>query len=65
MPIGTKADFYSVIKAAIKRNEIAFGYIVSKDSQNPAKNYGVVLNPNKSDLIQFSENDRIILIAEE
>lgn len=65
MPPNTVTDFYSVIKATTKRKEIAFGYIKGIDTDNPKKNYGVVLNPNKSDKIQFSEGDKIIMIAEE
>lgn len=65
MQANTTADFYSVIKATTKKKEIAFGYILSKHTDNPNKNYGVVLNPNKSEKIQFSEGDKIIMIAEE
>ncbi len=65
MPPGTVADFYSVIKATTLQNEIAFGYIKEKYSDNPDKNYGVVLNPNKSEQIEFSDGDKIIMIAEE
>jgi hypothetical protein len=39
--------------------------MLGKDADNPNKNYGVVLNPNKSDIINFSEGDKIIVIAEE
>lgn len=65
MPPNTTTDFYSVIKATTKRNEIAFGYIKAEYSDNPDKNYGVVLNPNKSDKIKFYDGDKIIMIAEE
>jgi hypothetical protein len=65
MPENTSADFYSVIKATTKRKEIAFGYIINKYADNPDKNYGVVINPNKSDKINFTEGDRIIMIAED
>ncbi len=65
MPAGTTADFYSVIKATTQKNEIAFGYIINKYADNPDKNYGVVINPNKSEKITFAEGDRIIMIAEE
>jgi hypothetical protein len=65
MPPNTSTNFYSVIKATTNRNEIAFGYIISKYADDPEKNYGVVLNPNKSDIINFSGDDKIIMIAEE
>jgi voltage-gated potassium channel Kch len=65
MPPNTTTDFFSVIQATTKRKEIAFGYIMGKHADNPDKNYGVVINPNKSDKVTFSDGDRIIMIAEE
>ncbi len=65
IPDNTSADFYQVIKATTEQKEIAFGYILSKHADNPNKNYGVVLNPNKSEKINFSEGDKIIMIAED
>jgi voltage-gated potassium channel Kch len=65
IPENIEADFYSVIKATTKKGEIAFGYIIGKHSDNPDKNYGVVINPNKSEKIRFTDGDRIIMIAEE
>ena len=65
IPDNSTADFFQVIKATTKQKEIAFGYILSKHADNPAKNYGVVLNPNKSEKIDFTAGDKIIMIAEE
>ncbi|HSZ26270.1 MAG TPA: hypothetical protein VK766_11140 [Cytophagaceae bacterium] len=65
IPENTETNFYSVLKATAKKGEIAFGYIIGKYADNPEKNYGVVLNPTKSERIHFSEGDKIIMIAEE
>ncbi|MCS6823044.1 MAG: hypothetical protein NZ529_02025 [Cytophagaceae bacterium] len=57
-------NFYSVIQACIQKNEIAIGYMLSEHANDPEQNYGIVLNPPKSQRIQFVEGDKIIVIAE-
>jgi len=62
--IGTPVTFATVVEAARRRGEIAFGWQTKAHVSDPAKDYGVTVNPNKSDVITFSEWDRIILMAE-
>ncbi len=61
---GTPVTFATVVEAARRRGEIAFGWQAKADVSNPEKDYGVCVNPNKSDVITFAEWDRIILMAE-
>ncbi|MCU0430062.1 MAG: hypothetical protein MUF42_08835 [Cytophagaceae bacterium] len=64
MAPSTRTNFYSVLHAASQRKEVAFGYIKSKFADDPANGYGVVLNPIKSELISFEDDDKIIVISE-
>ena len=61
---GAAVNFYTVIEAAKRRNEVAFGYRIRADSTDPAKAYGVRVNPKKSDLVTFEKHDKIIVLAE-
>jgi Trk K+ transport system NAD-binding subunit len=62
---GIEVDFYTVVEAARRRNETAFGYRLLKNKRNAAEKYGVKINPRKSDRITFTEEDRIIVLAED
>jgi voltage-gated potassium channel Kch len=63
--MGQPMNYATVVEAARQRNEVAMGYRLSKDSKDASKAYGVVVNPTKSDMITFSEWDRIIVLAED
>jgi voltage-gated potassium channel Kch len=63
--LGEPMNFYTVVEAARRRNEVAIGYRLVGQSDDASKAYGVVINPDKSDNITFSEWDRIIVLAEE
>jgi voltage-gated potassium channel Kch len=58
-------SFYTVVEAARQRNEVAIGYRLSRHADDAAKSYGVVVNPDKSAKITFSEWDRIIVLSED
>ena len=62
---GEAVNFYTVVEAACRRGEIAIGYRKKADSKNAEKAYGVVVNPDKSEMLTFEAGDRIILVAEE
>jgi ion channel POLLUX/CASTOR len=57
-------NFYTVVEAARLRGESAIGYRRQADAHNLAKAYGIVLNPKKSEPIQFSNQDWVIVLAE-
>ncbi len=57
-------NFYTVVEAARQRGESAIGYRRKDDASNAARSYGVVINPSKSQLIEFKPHDAIILLAE-
>jgi voltage-gated potassium channel Kch len=58
-------NFYTVVHSASELNEIAFGYRISKHKSDPDKAYGITVNPDKAEMVQFSETDMIIVLAED
>jgi voltage-gated potassium channel Kch len=58
-------NFYTVVEAAKRLGEIAVGYRISSDAHDAEKDYGVVLNPLKSERIEFAQDDRIVVLAED
>ncbi|MEZ4732283.1 MAG: hypothetical protein R3E79_34660 [Caldilineaceae bacterium] len=60
---GAPVNFYTLVVAASRRQETAIGYRLQRDAHDPAKSYGVVLNPHKATQVTLSEADRLIVIA--
>lgn len=63
--IGQPVNFYTVLEAARRRGETAFGYRLTSEARSAAAAYGVYTNPKKSNEITFKEGDKIIVLAEE
>jgi ion channel POLLUX/CASTOR len=57
-------NFYTVAEAARQRGESAIGYRRKADANNLARSYGVVLNPQKDQPVEFKSQDALILLAE-
>ena len=62
---GVAVNFYTVVEAARRRNEVAIGYRLAADANDAAKGYGVTVNPKKSERVTFTAEDRIVVVAEE
>lgn len=62
---GKSVNFYTVCEAAAEKGEIAIGYRIDQLSHKPEKAYGVVVNPKKSEMVTFTEKDKIIVVAED
>lgn len=62
---GESVNFYTVVEAAKRRGEVAFGYRLKAQAKDAGKSYGVVVNPQKSNMVTFSEEDKIIVLTEE
>lgn len=58
-------NFYTVLESAARKQEIAIGYRIIADAKNAEEGYGVVVNPKKSDMVQFSPGDMVIVLAED
>jgi voltage-gated potassium channel Kch len=63
--IGQPVDFYTVLESARRRGQTAFGYRIAAKSDDSDASYGVAMNPDKGELITFSNEDRIIVLAED
>ena len=61
---GKPVNFYTVTEAARRRGETALGYRLMGESHQSEKAYGVHTNPNKSEMVTFSTEDKIVVIAE-
>ncbi len=62
--LGKTTNFYTIVEAARRRNETAVGYRLHTHAYDPTHLYGVKLNPPKSNMMTFSEEDRIIVLAD-
>jgi hypothetical protein len=63
--IAEPVNFYTVVEAAARNGEVAIGYKLQAKEKSAEENYGIHVNPAKSEMIKFSANDSIIVIAEE
>ena len=61
---GAPVNFYTVAAAAAQRHETAIGYRLMRESGDPAKAYGVHVNPKKSEKVTFAPEDKVIVFAE-
>jgi len=57
-------DFYTVVESARRRGQVAFGYRVLALADNPGKSYGVVINPDKAATVTFTDEDKIVVLAD-
>lgn len=57
-------DYYTVVESARRRGQVAFGYRVLDDADQPGKSFGVVINPDKAQYVTFTADDKIIVLAE-
>ena len=62
---GVEVNFYTVIEAARRRGHIALGYRLQARAGDPSTGYGVVVNPDKSAMVTFTAQDRIVVLADE
>jgi ion channel POLLUX/CASTOR len=63
--LGQPVNFYTVLESARRKGEIAIGYRKEAQSKDASQSYGVVVNPDKSALIPFEVEDKIVVIAED
>jgi ion channel POLLUX/CASTOR len=62
---GVETDFYTVTASAAELGESAIGYRIASLSWDAEKQYGIKINPAKSESITFSEGDCIIVLSED
>ncbi len=63
--VGQTMNFYTILESAARKNEVAIGYRNISKARSSADQYGVVLNPKKSDEFMLEENDMVIVLSED
>jgi ion channel POLLUX/CASTOR len=58
-------NFYTLLEAARRRGEVALGYRIKAEANNADKLHGVHLNPKKAEKVSFTDDDKIIVLAED
>jgi len=58
-------NFYTVLEAARRKGETAFGYKIASKAQKSLPNSGIHINPPKSQPILFKPADSVIVAAED
>jgi len=61
---GYPVDMYTIVESAKRRSEVALGYRLAAHSHE-APNYGIFLNPAKSQSVTFQPGDKVIVLAED
>jgi hypothetical protein len=59
-----EATYGTLCEAALRRNEIAIGYRLAKSARDASAAYGVKVNPSKREMLRFSADDKVIVLAE-
>jgi K+/H+ antiporter YhaU regulatory subunit KhtT len=62
---GVPVTFYTIVANAAEIGDTALGYRIMKNEEDSELNFGIKLNPNKDDLMAFSEEDFIIVLSED
>ncbi len=62
--LGQPINFYTLLEAARRRGEVALGYRIKAESADAEKMHGVHVNPKKSEKVLFTDDDKIIVLAE-
>jgi hypothetical protein len=64
VPLETPISYYQILEETLKYQCLAIGYRLMKYLHDQTRFYGIVLNPDKQEQIIFTQNDKIILLAE-
>ena len=62
---GQSMNFYTVLESAARKNEVAIGYRIISQAKTADAQYGVVLNPKKSEEFVLGEDDMVIVLSED
>lgn len=62
---GRDVSYATVVEAARRRGECVIGYREAAGADDPSRQFGVRINPAKSEQMTVSGEDRVIVLAEE
>jgi hypothetical protein len=57
-------NFYTILEAAALKGQTALDYRKVEFAHDVEKNYGIIINPVKTDNVCFTEDDKIIVLSE-
>ncbi len=63
--IGKPVTFYTILESAARKNEVAIGYRIVRQSRDASKGYGVYVNPVKSEMVNLTDEDMVIVLSED
>lgn len=63
--VGEPMNFYTILESAARKNEVAIGYRIIKESKDANKGYGVYVNPQKSNQFTLTSEDMVIVLSED
>lgn len=63
--VGLSMNFYTILESAARKNEVAIGYRAMAHAKNAEEQYGVRLNPKKSDEFTLQKDDMVIVLSED
>ena len=63
--VGEPMNFYTILESAARKNEVAIGYRVISKAREADEQYGVVLNPKKSEMFTLTPDDTVIVLSED
>ncbi|MFN8422466.1 MAG: potassium transporter TrkA [Anaerolineae bacterium] len=63
--LGVPVTFHTVIESCLRRGQTALGYRFAGRSEDSSRAFGVVLNPDKDNLVSFADGDQVIVLAED
>jgi hypothetical protein len=58
-------SFYTVVESARQLGQVAIGYRIQGKAEDASAQYGIVVNPRKSEPVTFTEHDLLIVLAED
>jgi hypothetical protein len=61
--IAQPVNFYTIASSASRYNQTVMGYRITALANSPEKRYGVMLAPCKEEFVQFTSDDKVIVIA--
>ncbi len=62
---GRETSYATVVESALRRGETAIGYRRGAGADDPGSEFGVRINPPKSERVALGDGDRVIVLAEE
>jgi ion channel POLLUX/CASTOR len=63
--VNEPVNFYTLCASGVQKGHTVIGYRLMADEHNAAKSYGIQINPEKSKMVQFSADDKLIVLADD